>query len=180
MIKNREDLRTYLRCDNARYNNAKFPLLRRWLIKDENLWLRHYVWVLRHTEYAINTKSLVRIFWILWHKRLSNKLSVYVHPNVCEPGLKLVHMGGGIYLNAIHIGYNFTATSGVIIGKKDYSNESRPVIGNNVNFTIGSKAIGKIHIGDNCTIAPNTVVIKDIASNSIVSGVPGIIIKTTS
>ena len=42
----------------------------------------------------------------------------------------------------------------------------------------GAKAYGKIFIGDNSIVAPNTVVIKDVPPNSIVSGVPGRIIKT--
>lgn len=177
MIKNREDLKRYIDADFARYYDLKFSLLRRWILKDEQARLKHYVWVLRHTEFAINTNSIFKLFWLLWHKRLSNILSVYVHPNMCGPGLRLIHNGGGIYLNANAIGDNFTATSGVIIGKKD-TNETRPIIGNNVYFTIGSKAIGRIVIGDNCVIAPNTVVIKDVPSNSVVSGVPGVVFKS--
>lgn len=61
---------------------------------------------------------------------------------------------------------------------KKGTNEHRPVIGDNVNFTLGAKAYGKIFIGDNSIVAPNTVVIKDVPPNSIVSGVPGRIIKT--
>ena len=47
-------------------------------------------------------------------------------------------------------------------------------------FTLGSKAIGKINIGDNETIAPNSVVVKDIPSDCVVSGVPAVIIKKKS
>ncbi len=95
------------------------------------------------------------------------------------PGTKTSPYRGGIYLNANKIGSNFTATTGVVIGKKG-DNEHRPTIGNNVNFTLGAKAYGKISIGDNCTIAPNTVVIKNALPNSIISGVPGVPIKTNS
>ncbi len=57
------------------------------------------------------------------------------------------------------------------------SQEKRAIIGNNVSLTVGSMVIGKVTIGDNVTVAPNSVVIKDVPSNSVVSGVPAKIIK---
>ena len=85
-------------------------------------------------------------------------------------------LGGGIILNANKIGDNCTVSAGVIIGKKG-TNENRPYIGDNVNFSIGSKAIGRIVIGNNVTVAPNSVVIKDVPDNCILSGVPARILK---
>ena len=79
-------------------------------------------------------------------------------------------------MNANKIGDGCTVSAGVIIGKKN-TNENRPYIGNNVNFSIGSKAIGNITIGDNVIVAPNSVVIKDVPASSVVSGVPAQIIK---
>lgn len=63
-----------------------------------------------------------------------------------------------------------------MLGNKKYK-EDRPFIGNNVEFTLGAKAIGGVHIGDNSIICPNSVVIKDIPENCIASGVPVCIIK---
>lgn len=45
---------------------------------------------------------------------------------------------------------------------------------------IGSKVIGRVVIGDNVIIAPNSVVIKDVANGDIVSGVPAKSIKKDS
>lgn len=50
-------------------------------------------------------------------------------------------------------------------------------IGNNVDLTIGCKVIGGIKIGDNVTVAPNSVVVKDVPANAIVSGIPAKILK---
>lgn len=66
---------------------------------------------------------------------------------------------------------------GLIIGNKNGDNENRAIIGNNVEFTPGVKVIGKVVIGDNAKIAPNSVVIKDVPANSVVSGVPAVLIK---
>ena len=177
MILSRRDLRKYIRADFSRYPLLRLPFIIRWLIKDEQTRVKHYIWVVRHAEYAVNTGSITRHLWVLWHKRLSNIYRVYINLNSCGKGLRIIHIGGGIYLNANKVGVNFTITTGVVIGKKG-TNEHRPVIGDNVNFTLGAKAYGKIFIGDNSIVAPNTVVIKDVPPNSIVSGVPGRIIKT--
>lgn len=51
------------------------------------------------------------------------------------------------------------------------------MIGNNVDLSVGCKVIGGVNIGDNVIVAPNTVVVKDIPANAIVSGVPAQILK---
>ena len=84
---------------------------------------------------------------------------------------------GGVIINAIKVGENFTINTGCILGKKG-NNDNRPTIGDNVECCIGSKIIGRVHVGDNAIVAPNSVVVKDVASNTIVSGVPAVLLKT--
>lgn len=74
------------------------------------------------------------------------------------------------------MGENCTIQSGVVIGNVGDS-DHRPVIGNKVNFGLGCKVYGKIHIGNNVSILPNAVVTKDVPDNAIVGGVPAKIIK---
>lgn len=177
IIQNKSDLKRFLKADFRRYGNTKIPLIVRWIIKDEMTKSMHYLWVLRHTEYAVNTKSPFRLLWILWYKRLSNLYRIYINLNCCDEGLRLVHLGGGIYLNANKIGKSFTATSGVVIGKKG-DNQNRPIIGDNVSFGIGSIAYGRIEIEDGAIITPNSVVIKNVPKYSIMSGVPAQLINS--
>ncbi len=42
---------------------------------------------------------------------------------------------------------------------------------------MGAKLYGTLKVGDNAVITPNSVVIKDVPENAIVSGVPAKIIK---
>ena len=70
----------------------------------------------------------------------------------------------------------FIKPTGCVVGNKD-SNENIATIGDNVGMTIGSKVIGRISIGNNVTIAPNSVVVKDVPDNAIVSGIPATILK---
>ena len=46
-----------------------------------------------------------------------------------------------------------------------------------MGITVGCKIIGKVYIGDNVIVCQNSVVVKDVESNSIVSGVPAKVIK---
>ena len=46
-----------------------------------------------------------------------------------------------------------------------------------VELTLGCKVIGGITIGNNVIVAPNSVVVKDVPDNSVVSGVPARTIK---
>ena len=51
------------------------------------------------------------------------------------------------------------------------------IIENHVDLSIGCKVIGGVHIGNNVIVAPNSVVVKDIPDNAIVTGIPAQILK---
>ena len=67
------------------------------------------------------------------------------------------------------------ANAGVIVGNNNKGELA--VIGDNVDLTIGCKVIGGVHIGNNVIVAPNSVVVKDVPNNAIVSGIPAKILK---
>lgn len=96
-------------------------------------------------------------------------------PNTVGPGLRIPHLNGGIIVNCKSIGNNCTINSGVIIGNNDRGELAE--IGDNVNLTVGCKIIGGVHIGNNAVVAPNSVVVKDVPENAVVSGIPATILK---
>lgn len=57
-------------------------------------------------------------------------------------------------------------------------NPQVPVIGNNVFIGAGAKILGGVTIGDNVVVGANAVVVKDVASNTLVAGVPAKVLKT--
>lgn len=65
---------------------------------------------------------------------------------------------------------------GVLVGNK-HSRYEIPVIGDNVDLTAGCKVIGRVNIGNNVIVAPNSVVVKDVPDNAIVTGIPAKILK---
>lgn len=100
---------------------------------------------------------------------------IFLTPNTIGYGFKIRHMGN-IIVNGNSMGNYCGVTMGVVVGNKD-GQENRPSIGNNVSLTLGCKIIGKITIGDNVTVAPNSVVVKDVPDNAVVSGIPATILK---
>ena len=58
-----------------------------------------------------------------------------------------------------------------------FQDKAAQKIGDNCFLCAGAKIIGNITIGDNVTIAHNTVVVKDVPSGCIVAGNPARIIK---
>lgn len=92
-------------------------------------------------------------------------------------GFKLPHViGGGIIINCNSMGNYGGANVGVVVGN-NHTWDDRPVMGDYVGLTTGCKVIGGVHIGNHVTVAPNSVVIKDVPDNCVVSGVPAKIIK---
>lgn len=80
-----------------------------------------------------------------------------------------------INLKAV-IGKNCNIHKGVTIGQENRGErKGTPIIGNNVWIGINSTIVGKITIGDDVLIAPNTYVNQDIPSHSVVLGNPCII-----
>ena len=157
----------------------------RWLMGEDCSRMKGYIYVLRILEFLKNKSSLclsnkmlygpLYLFFYFWHKRQCYKYGVHIAPNKCDFGLRIVHPGG-IHVNANHIGKFCTLTQGVVVGKKG-TNENRPYIGDNVQLTLGCKVIGRVMVGNNTVVCPNSVVIKDLPDNVIASGVPISIIR---
>lgn len=149
-----------------------------------------YIKVLRLAEYhdrksLLHTKkkSLVTIwhtlmticyYWRLRH--LSYKTGFQIPPHTCGKGLQIWHYGYIIINEETRIGENLTIYPGVEIGHK-IPGGGAPQIGDNCFIGAGAKIFGKIRIGNNVTIAPNAVVMKDVPDNVVVGGIPAKIIR---
>lgn len=188
MIKTRKDLTFYIKEDAARngLGGGKLLKIRYWahlLLNNENARAFRYIKTMRYYEYYLNVNSsIVRKLLRIWYKiklsYLGGKYGIFITPNAAGYGLRIAHLsgGGGVHLNVKRIGNYCGFNSGVLIGNKD-SQDNRCVIGDNTAFGPGSKAFGKLTIGNNVFVAPNAVVTKDVPDNAIVGGVPAIIIK---
>lgn len=177
----KEQLFDYICQDQLRNKLGKLPQWLGLLMKEEVARVRLLLYCLRKYEYYDYKKhdllwyKLLYFFWRIRFNYLSSEYNVHIPIHRIGPGLRIVHLGGAIHLNCLSIGKNCTVSAGVIVGKNG-SDEKRPIIGDNVDLSVGSKIIGKVRIGNNTIVAPNSVVVKDCPENSIVSGVPAKVI----
>lgn len=91
------------------------------------------------------------------------------------PGF-IIHNFSSIHIDAATVGENFTVNQGVSVGP-DWTQQGRPVLGNNVFLGSGAKVLGNITLGDNVVVAANALVIRSVPDNCTVAGVPARVIS---
>ncbi len=116
--------------------------------------------------------------------RFISQLSRFLTGIEIHPGAKIgegffIDHGMGVVIGeTTEIGNNVTLYQGVTLGGTGKEKGKRhPTIGNNVVVSTGAKVLGAIVIGDNAKIGAGSVVLKDVAANCTVVGVPGRIVK---
>ena len=171
----RRDLKEYLRADLYRYNGAKATC---YLFKaiSPSMPAFRYTYLLRHA--SVFSKYSIRGFLyrvVLQH--YSYKYGFQILPNTrVGKGLYIGHRGPVVINGQAELGDNCTLGHIVTIGQTNRgATAGTPKIGNNVFIGAGAVVVGKIIIGDNVLIAPNSYVNFDVPSNSIVSGNPAVV-----
>lgn len=187
MIRTKQDLIFYLSEDAKANRMEGCTLFKYWIrlfIGSESAHVYKYLKVLRYCEYYYNNSKVLfcKILYIYYRIRLHQlglKYNIRIPINVCGYGLTIYHLagGGGCLVNARKVGNYCKLQTGVLLGNTNHTENEKPIIGDNVGFGPGAKVLGKVTIGDNCFIAANAVVVKDMPANAIIGGVPAKIIK---
>ena len=128
---------------------------------------------------SMKSKDYRNVFYyripFLWRHLLNVLLkrerTCWIHTDNIGGGLKVQH-GFSSLIVAESIGRNFCFNQNVTVG---FGKGGKPVIGDNVRIYTGAVVAGKIHIGNNVTIAANSLVRADIPDNSLVYGNPCVI-----
>ena len=104
---------------------------------------------------------------------------IEIHPGATiGKGLFIDHGSGVVIGETAEIGDNCTLYQGVTLGGtgKDVG-KRHPTLGNNVMVGSGAKILGPFKIGDNCKVAANAVVLKEIPPNCTAVGIPAKVVK---
>lgn len=177
-IQSKQDLIYYISEDSKNYPRTRFG---DFILERPKYLIKRYLYYMRKSEYCLNVLQkktgimavLGKIYKFYYHykmRKLSWKLGFQFYENVFGPGVNIMYFGTIIVNPSARIGKNCTIYPGVTIGGK--VENGSPIIGDNCFIGLGVKILGGVKIGDNCYIAPNAVVVKDVASNSVVGGVP--------
>lgn len=123
-----------------------------------------------------NTR-IKRAFYNFKLYRYSRKYGIEIKSETkIGKGFVLVHPYNITVTPYAKIGNNVSMLKGSTIGISGGKKRGAPTIGDNVYIGLNSTVVGKICIGNDVVIAPNTFVNQDIPSHSVVIGNPCIII----
>ena len=139
----------------------------------------HAVLVYRFGNWALGQRALVRmplnivyqflnlLVRICWGIEIPRAASI-------GPGLYIAHLGGICVSRRAVIGRNCALSQQVTIGAAgEGARFGAPVIGDDVYIAPGARLYGRIRVGNNVKIGPNTVVGEDIPDNAVVALDPG-------
>lgn len=85
------------------------------------------------------------------------------------PGFVLMHPNGVVINSRVRGGSGVVLESGVVIGSEK---GHTPVLGDHIFVGAGAKIIGRLTIGDRAKVGANAVVVKSVAENTTVVGIP--------
>ncbi len=129
----------------------------------------------RRCQFASN--KFFKLLFKFLLKKYKNKrgIEIYGDTNIGD-GLYIGHAYNITINPSVIIGENCNIHKGVLIGQENRgSRKGVPIIGNDVWIGINACIVGKITVGDDVLIAPNSFVNCDIPSHSVVFGNPCII-----
>ncbi len=177
MIKSKDDLKDFIKCDNWYYNKhySKWNQKLFVFLRDPQYLLRKYKIFLRKEEYCLNNPSKIntikRLYYIRRKNIIGNKLGILIPPNTFGKGLMIMHHGSIIVNPNVKVG-NYCILHGNNCLGNNGKSEDAPKCGDNLDVGIGAKLIGGIKLGNNVTIGANSIVTKDFEDNCTLVGVP--------
>jgi len=137
-----------------------------------------YTFILR--KVSVKRKNpIVSILYRILLRRYRYKYGFEIDPNAqIGPGFYLTSHCSTVVIGPVRIGENCNIGHSVTIGRGIAgTKKGRPTIGDNVWFGAGAVVVGKINIGNDVLVAPNSFVNFDVPDHSIVIGNPGKIIS---
>jgi serine O-acetyltransferase len=132
-----------------------------------------YMYLLRKAS-KCSKYSLKWFFYTLLLRKYGYKYGFQILPTTTiGEGFYIGHHGTIVINGNVKIGKNCNITHGVTIGQANRGKlKGYPILGDKVWIGTGSVIVGKITVGSNVLIAPNTYVNFDVPDNSLLIGNP--------
>lgn len=170
-IRNKNELRFFIMADmmmNRGY--FKKPIMMRLRDMFAPDYIMDYLIAMRKTSFY-GRSGLKGIYYRLKFRRLGYKLSFSIGPDVFGYGLLIPHYG------TIVVGENQIGNYAVLQSSTCISGNQK-IIGDGLYLATGAKITTKIVLGDNVTVAANSVVNKSVPQgNVLLAGIPAVIKK---
>lgn len=129
------------------------------------IWHRIAHWFYKHHMFFIARliSQLARFFTL-----------IEIHPGAqLGHGILIDHGCGVVIGETTVVGDNCTIYQGVTLGGVGTQKGKRhPTLGNNVTVGAGAKILGSFEVGDNCSIAANAVLLRQLDENITAVGIP--------
>ena len=161
----REDIDTARAFDPAARSDAEIVVNYSGL---HAIWLHrlsHKLWEREQTKGAARTVSQLGRFLT----------GVEIHPGATIGHRFFIDHGMGIVIGeTAEIGDDVMLYQGVTLGGTSLAKVKRhPTLGDGVTVGAGAKVLGDIEIGSGSAVGANSVVVKDVPEDSVVTGIPG-------
>ena len=133
---------------------------------------RQLLRALRGYQAAVDgNRTIAAKWWVLQHRFWSSVTGAEIPLN-CEigGGLSIPHPNGIVIHPWAKIGVNCLIMHQVTLGTN--GNDGAPVIGDGVDIGPGAKILGPVHVGSGAMVGALTLVMKDVAADDVVFGIP--------
>lgn len=101
---------------------------------------------------------------------------VEIHPGAHIGRRFFIDHGMGVVIGeTAEIGNDVMLYHGVTLGGTSHKRTKRhPTLGDNVLVGAGAKILGPVHVGANAKVGANSVVVKDVPTGAVATGVPAV------
>ena len=133
-------------------------------------WYRQAHWLYLHKHFFLAR-------WMSQHAKFTT--GIEIHPGAkIGRGVFIDHGAGIVVGETAEIGDGCTLYQGCTLGGTGKDTGKRhPTLGKNVMVGSGAKILGPLHVGDNCKIASNAVLLHSIDADSTAVGVPARVVR---
>jgi serine O-acetyltransferase len=164
--------------------SLKTVRLLRILIEFPGIWAVVPYRLTHHCLYRVRPKVLANAFGAFFYMIqrimvLAFGIEIDVHAHI-GPGFFVCH-SGGIVIGPAKIGSNCNLAHGVTLGRSSFETgpalDDAPILGDRVWLGSGSVVAGPITLGNDVTVAANSLVTRDVPDRGVARGVPASVIS---